>query len=286
MKRRILLALLVLLLLAMGGVAGCRRATPAPQPPAEETSTVGQPPTTPTTPTRADAVGYFMSGEKVQPVRLPGVDGSDLQAVVEALVAGVPAEAAAYNLVTTIPPGTRVNKVAASGDEVVVDLSSEFGSGGGSLSMQARVAQVVFTLTRDPQYRQVRFLIDGKAVDSLGGEGVMIAAPQSRETWETLSPVVLVESPVLGDTVTNPLTVTGTANTFEAEFNLELTDGDGIIVAKRNVMATSGSGTRGTFEADLDFSSAKPGVGEIIASYDSAKDGSKVVVSEIVVKFP
>lgn len=288
MKRRTLIALLVIAAILGGlGVSGCRRPA-TPSTPVEPSGEATQEPEVPTpvTPSADDAVGYYLSGERVTPARLPGVKEGDPQATMEALVLGIPKEAAGFGLTSSIPPATKVNSVVASGDEVTVDLSSEFGSGGGSLSMQTRIAQVVFTLTRDPRYTDVRILIDGEAVESIGGEGVMIAAPQTRETWESFSPAVLVESPVLGDTVDRPLRVTGTANVFEAEFKLELTDGDGIIIANRDVMATSGSGTRGTFDAEMDYESAKPGVGEVIAWYSSAKDGSRVVVAEIPVRFP
>lgn len=288
MNRRTLIALLITTaLLGALGVTGCRQPATPDTPAERPVETTTQPETpTPTTPASDDAVGYYLVEERVTPARLPGVEEGNLQATMEALVRGIPEEAAGFGLTSSIPPATKVNSVVASGDEVTVDLSSEFGSGGGSLSMQTRVAQVVFTLTRDPRYTAVRILIDGEAVESIGGEGVMIAAPQTRETWEPFSPAVLVESPVLGDTVGNPVRVTGTANVFEAEFKLELTDGDGIIIANRNVMATSGSGTRGTFDAELDYTSAKPGIGAVIPWYSSAKDGSRVVVAEIPVRFP
>ena len=47
-----------------------------------------------------------------------------------------------------IPAGTRYLGVEVSGGVATVDLSREFESGGGSLSMISRVAQVVFTVTR------------------------------------------------------------------------------------------------------------------------------------------
>ena len=48
--------------------------------------------------------------------------------------------------------------------------------------------------------------------------------------------------------MSSPLRVTGTANTFEATFNYELNDTDGKVVDKNFVTATSGTGTRGTFD--------------------------------------
>jgi hypothetical protein len=102
----------------------------------------------------------------------------------------------------------------------------------------------------------------------------------SRADFEDWSPAVLIESPVFGTTINSPVRIHGTANTFEAVFRIELTDWDGRIVASRIVMATSGSGTRGTFDVTIPYATAKSGSGEIIASFDSPKDGSRIVVSE------
>jgi hypothetical protein len=79
--------------------------------------------------------------------------------------------------------------------------------------------------------------------------------------------------------------VTGTANTFEATFEYELTDTDGRIVDDHFVTATSGTGTRGTF----DFTTAAyeipfDGVGALIVFERSAKDGSRINLVEIPVR--
>jgi germination protein M len=95
-----------------------------------------------------------------------------------------------------------------------------------------------------------------------------------RADYEDLSPAVLVESPRWGEAASLPLRVTGTANTFEAEFRLELKDSSGKVVADRQVMATSGSGTRGTFDAALS-GTASPGTATLVAYTLSAQDGSR-----------
>jgi germination protein M len=82
--------------------------------------------------------------------------------------------------------------------------------------------------------------------------------------------------------VSSPITATGTANTFEATFHYELTDTDGLIVDENFVTATSGSGTRGTFEFTTDeFTVPFDGIGSLIVFERSAEDGSKVNIVEI-----
>ena len=76
--------------------------------------------------------------------------------------------------------------------------------------------------------------------------------------------------------MTSPLHVTGNANTFEATFNYRLEDADGATLAKNFVTATSGSGTRGTFDFTIPFSVDSPQDGALRVFELSAEDGSVV----------
>jgi hypothetical protein len=128
------------------------------------------------------------------------------------------------------------------------------------------LAQVVYTLTQFPTVRSVE--IDGESY--------------TRADFEDQTPPVLVESPLASETVTSPLRVTGTANTFEATFSYELTDTDGRIVDENFVTATSGTGTRGTFDFTTGpFTVPFDGVGSLIVFELSAKDGSRINLVEI-----
>ena len=124
------------------------------------------------------------------------------------------------------------------------------------------LAQIVYTLTQFP---------DTDVVEFLGEE-------YARGDFEEQTPSVLVESPLPFDEVTSPITATGTANTFEANFQYELLDADGDVVDENFVTATSGTGTRGTFEfttADVDD------VATLVVFESSAEDGSRMNEVEI-----
>lgn len=128
--------------------------------------------------------------------------------------------------------------------------------GDGLLPPEA-LAQVVFTLTQFPEIERV-------AIDT---------ATHTRADFEDVTPAILVESPLPFEEVATPLTVTGTANTFEANFHYELLDADGNVVDENFVTATSGTGTRGTFEfttADVDD------VAALVVFETSAEDGSRM----------
>ena len=71
-------------------------------------------------------------------------------AAMKGLLAGPTSAESAAGLTSAIPAGTRLLGLTLDGSTARVDLSSRFASGGGSLSMTARVAEVVYTVTRYP----------------------------------------------------------------------------------------------------------------------------------------
>jgi hypothetical protein len=99
---------------------------------------------------------------------------------------------------------------------------------------------------------------------------------KTRADVEAFVPPILVEQPSPDATVTSPLHVTGTANTFEGTFNYKLEDAAGKVLAKKFVTATSGSGTRGTFDFTVPFMVDAPQDGALRVFELSAEDGSVV----------
>jgi len=139
----------------------------------------------------------------------------------------------------------------------------------------------VFTLTRFPTVNKVSFEIEGEPVKQLGGEGVVLDGPVGRADFEDLCPAVLVESPMIGDTVRTPLRVWGSADTFEAEFQLKVTDTAGRTAADVQVRATSGTGTRGTFDVTFPYKATRSGPGLLTAYFVSPEDGRPVTVDTV-----
>ncbi len=265
MPRRLAPALLCLSLLSLLPVlAGCGGAeSSAEQSTTVPTATGG---TTTTSQAQMTVAAYFLRDEKVAVahVQVPKSDGV-ARASMEALLAG-PKD----GLATAIPDGTKLLGVTISDGVATVDLSEEFGSDGGSSSMQARLAQVVYTLTQFPTVDSVAFEIDGEPVTSLGGE-VMVDRPQTRKDYEEQTPVILVETPVPGSTVTSPVRLAGTSNVFEANMHLDVYQGDTKVV-DTFVTASSGSGERGTFDTSVPLDVTGPV--RIVLYAPSAEDGS------------
>ncbi len=254
-RLRVVLALVVVALVAAcgsGGGGGSPSATgPAP-------SASGSAPSSPSaTGTPTTVLVYLVRGEKVGVggVTVTPVGAAVARAAAEALLAGPDAAATSGGLTTTIPDGTRLLDLAVHGSVATVDLSGTFTTGGGSLSMQLRIAQVVYTLTQFSGISTVAFRIDGTPVTAIGGEGIVVDPPVGRADFEGVTPQVLVESVWPGLTTSSPVAFKGTANTFEAVVQWRVERPDGTLVTQGSIMATSGTGTRGTFDEHLDLGS-------------------------------
>ncbi len=241
-------------------------------------------PSTTAPPTQATTVlrVYFMRQDHLGVGhRRVAVTLTPAKVALTALLAGPTALERSAGLSTTVPAGTRLLGVSISAGTATVDLSSEFASGGGSLSTQARLAQVAFTVTQFPTVSRVTFELAGTPVTVFGSEGLVLDHPVTRSTFEDLLPPIFPEAPAPGDTVSSPVRVTGSANVFEAQFRVEIRDGAGRVLADQGVMATSGTGTRGTFDATVAYHLATTGPGTVTFYDLSAKDGSRQDVVDI-----
>jgi immunoglobulin-like protein involved in spore germination/sporulation and spore germination protein len=127
------------------------------------------------------------------------------------------------------------------------------------------LAQVVYSLTQFPTVKTVE----------LGGKRY------TRADFEDETPIILVESPLPDQKVKSPLHATGTANTFEATFQYDLVGSDGKLLKSHFVTATSGSGTRGTFDFSVPFTVDRAGPGKLIVYERSAENGRRIHQVEI-----
>jgi germination protein M len=220
--------------------------------------------TTPPPPTTNDIRIYFLREGKVWPaLREVSADVAQANAALDELLAGPTAqETGDLGFSTAIPAGIESYTLLGvpGGQRGAVSLELE-----GPLTPPAR-AQIVYTLTQFPLIEAV----------------ILRGRTYRRADFEDLTPAILVESPLALDEVSSPLHVFGTANTFEANFQYELTDTDGRIVDENFVTATSGTGTRGTFEFVTEpYEVPFDGVGALIVFEHSAKDGSRINLVEI-----
>ena len=206
---------------------------------------------------------------------VPELPIGEVMLAVQQLLGGPNAAEAAAGVGTAIPEGTRFRELKVDDGTATVDLTSEYESGGGSASMFARLAQVVYTVTEFPSVERVSFVLDGKPVDVFSGEGIVLEKPVTRADYEELLPPILVESPAIGAEVSNPVEVSGTANVFEANVTGRVLDQNGKELVSRFTTATCGTGCRGRFSIELPYQVAVDQPGTLVLSDDDADGDGK-----------
>ena len=256
------LAVAVLVAAGCGGQAGSSGPTtqpPPPPPPPPPTTTA--PTTTSTEPTDGiELLVYFLSDGKIATSKrtVPKTTAVATAALTE-LLEGTDGFEQSLGFTSAIPAGTTFSNLEI--DDGVASLKLP------ALLPKAAQAQIVYTLT---QFSTVQ------SVD-LGG-----ARAATRATYEDLTPQILVEAPTPGQTISSPVRIRGTANTFEATFVVRLLlNAAGAKAFEQPVTATSGNGTRGTFDVSVPYKVSASGPGTLVAFEVSAEDGSEIHRVEI-----
>jgi spore germination protein GerM len=90
---------------------------------------------------------------------------------------------------TTIPPETKLLGLKMENGEVHVNLSEDFTKGGGSTSMVGRIGQVIYTATTLDPNAKVYIEVEGEQLEFLGGEGVEVLQPLTRQSFEQNYPL-------------------------------------------------------------------------------------------------
>lgn len=104
-----------------------------------------------------------------------------LQGAFEQLLTG-PGNSNEYT--TTIPQGTKLLDLKITEEGVKVNLSQEFETGGGSTSMSARLGQIIYTASSLDTNTPVWINVEGKPLEHLGGEGVILSQPMTRQEFD------------------------------------------------------------------------------------------------------
>ena len=239
------LALLLALLPALAGCGASETAAPA------GTETEPPPETTTAAEETTRLVVYFLRDGKVAPVHREVPQTAAVgTAAVEALLAGPTAEEGELGITSDFPDGTRLLGLMVEDGTASVSLS------GGDTSTGAP-AQLTFTLT---QFSTVQRVAVGEAT-------------ATRADFADLTPIILVERPALGEAVSSPVQVRGTASVFEATLHVRLVGPGGEEIRDEVLTASEGAPGRGTFSVEIPFSASGPGTVEAYTL--SAADGSE-----------
>jgi germination protein M len=292
MRRKSILSLAVVALLAAGcggtsgpGTSQAPTSTPtastSSSPPAVPSPTPTGPTATvsPTPPVRAVRTPlkvYFLRGEKLVSVqRSPSVVANAVAGFsIRELLQGPNRSERAAGLSTTIPTGTRLNRITILDGTADIDLSAAYASGGGTLSMTARLAAVVYTLTQFPTVQRVTFRLDGTRVTAFGGEGIILDKPVTRARFTELLPPIFVDTPARAGTIASPVRISGVANVFEGQFVVEVRTAAGRVLARGSGHAAMGM--YAPFSVDLSYRVTNTQAGSVVAYDLSAKDRSVI----------
>jgi hypothetical protein len=197
----------------------------------------------------------------------------------EALLDGPTSAERAADLGTTINADTRLNGLTIDDGVATVDLDGTFVGEETPAIAVGSLSQIVFTLTQFDRIEGVVFEVDGSPLTNFGG--YEIDGAQRRANFSDQLPFILVQSPRIGERVSNPVHISGTADVFEAVVSIAILDQQGKVIASTFTMATCGTGCRGTWETDVAYDVPSTQHGMIRVYEVSAMDGSEIHVVNI-----
>ena len=201
------------------------------------------------------------------------------KAAITALLAGPNKAEAAAGLVSDIPGGTSLLGLNIAGGVATVDLSRSFTNSASASLVSLRLAQVLYTLTQFSTVTSVHWRINGQDVTTIGG--VSVADPQTQAAYANVLPAIIVASPVVGATMTSPVTISGTADVFEAVVSITILDAAGREVARTFTTATCGTGCQGSYSITVAYTVSSAQAGTVEVFERSAKDGAPVNMQTI-----
>lgn len=187
----------------------------------EPTATTTEPTTT--LPRPIDVSVYLLRDEELVISHREVAGPAVLRGALTELLTAPTAAESTDGLHSEVPTDTELLGVNLVDGLATVNLSSEAESGGGTMSMTARIAQIVFTATQFPNVDEVLFWLDGAPIDFFGGEGIVLDQPVGRSDVErAFTGGLLFDTPAHGATVRSPFTVTGEGDVFEGQFVIEV----------------------------------------------------------------
>lgn len=230
------------------GLAACMLVPAAIAVGAARAETGPLPPAQPAASARVEQKLYFVRDGKLAVARrsvplspTPAADS------LRRLFAGPTASERRSGLTTRIPSGSAVRWVRKCGNVASVNLSARFAPGG-TLALNAQLAQVVFTLTQFPTLKLVRFFIDGKETQAAGSSPSRRFRVLGRHAFASYLPAIFLESPGASQRVRSPLLIEGSA---AGTILATVVGSDGKLLAQKLLLSRATTRTR--FEVKLGF---------------------------------
>lgn len=129
---------------------------------------------------------------ELQAIALENLPSENAIAQLEQALKQLLSQSPGGDLSSTIPPDTQLLGLRVETDNIYLDLSEEFTFGGGSMAMQGRLGQVIYTVTSVNPEAKVWLNVAGEPLTLLGGEGLMVDQPMTRDLFRENYPLTVV----------------------------------------------------------------------------------------------
>jgi len=120
---------------------------------------------------------FFSKNGELTEIQRESTAKPTLESVITLLLKGPLISESKNGIYSEIPPNVDLISIKNSDNSIIVNLSSNFGNGGGSKSVENRVLQISKTIKKYHPKKSVYLHINGKEVEYLGGEGIYIKQP-------------------------------------------------------------------------------------------------------------
>ena len=83
-----------------------------------------------------------------------------------------------------IPKTTKLICIKDKGNKIIIDLNDDFQYGGGTDSIYSRMMQLIKTSLANTEGKKIYLYINGKQLNEIGGEGIMISQPLTEKSLD------------------------------------------------------------------------------------------------------
>jgi hypothetical protein len=246
--------------LALLGLSGCSGKNQKLSGETPTTPDVTVPASTTTSTTNPDPLVafklYFVRGQVLGVATRTAHTKSPRFTAIEQLFAGPNAGEKAAGLTSEIPSGSTVAGLTIVNGVAYFNVNPTFFLVSTPTATDLRVAQVVYTLTTSPSVTGVQFEIHAQRLGTVAG--IDLSQPVTRDAVSSAAGPMLLETPAVGDSTSNPLQVAGLSET-SGTVEVLLSDPAGRELAGTVATVTPGE----TFDYTLPFTQHGSGTNEL-----------------------
>ena len=89
-----------------------------------------------------------------------------------------------FGAYSEIPKDTKLLSIKQNGNKIIIDFSEDFQYGGGTDSIYSRMMQLIKTAVNNTDKKKIYLHLDGKQLNFIGGEGIMVSQPLTEKSLE------------------------------------------------------------------------------------------------------